>query len=79
LLISSASNHVMTSLIVPSRDLDHRVAFAGVSVLEDIPLALCVPASLPAQDLQGLVSLLRREAEQAGIGGSQHLADHLFR
>ena len=83
LLLTSVSSHVMNPLVVPGLGLDPREAFAGVSLVEDVPLALSVPAASPARDLAGLVALLKREPGKhsygsSGVGGSQHLAGALF-
>ncbi len=83
LLLSSVSNHVMNPLVVPGLGFDPREAFSGISLVEDIPLALSVPANFPARSVSELVALLKREPNKhsygsSGVGGSQHLAGALF-
>lgn len=82
-LVSSASNHVMYPIVAPGSMPDPRQAFAGVSQLADIPLALTVANRLGVSDLAGLLALLKREPGKhsfasSGVGGSQHLAGELF-
>ncbi|MFC0385208.1 Bug family tripartite tricarboxylate transporter substrate binding protein [Muricoccus vinaceus] len=82
-LVSSASNHVMYPIVAPGSMPDPRQAFAGVSMLADVPLALTVARRLGASDLAGLLALLKREPGKhsfasSGVGGSQHLAGELF-
>lgn len=82
-LVSSASNHVMYPIVAPGSMPDPRQAFAGVSMLADVPLALTVARRLGVSDLAGLLALLKREPGKhsfasSGVGGSQHLAGELF-
>ncbi|WP_043830819.1 Bug family tripartite tricarboxylate transporter substrate binding protein [Muricoccus aerilatus] len=82
-LVSSASNHVMYPIVAPGSMPDPRGAFAGVSQLADIPLALTVANRLGVSDMAGLLALLKREPGRhsfasSGVGGSQHLAGELF-
>ena len=82
-LVSSASNHVMNPIVAPAQSPDPRTAFAGVSMLVDVPLALTVANRLGVSDLPGLLALLKREPGKhsfasSGVGGSQHLAGELF-
>ncbi|MBP0446690.1 tripartite tricarboxylate transporter substrate binding protein [Roseomonas sp. SSH11] len=82
-LVSSASNHVMYPIVAPGSIPDPREAFAGVSMLVDVPLALTVANKLGVKDLPGLLELLKREPGRhsfasSGVGGSQHLAGELF-
>ena len=82
-LVSSASNHVMYPIVSPGSIPDPREAFAGVSMLVDVPLALTVANRLGVNDLNGLLALLKREPGKhsfasSGVGGSQHLAGELF-
>ena len=82
-LVSSASNHVMYPIVAPNSMPDPRTAFAGVSQLADIPLALTVANRLDVSDMPGLLALLTREPGRhsfasSGVGGSQHLAGELF-
>ena len=82
-LVSSASNHVMYPIVAPGSMPDPRTAFAGVSQLADVPLALTVANRLGVSDLAGLLALLKREPGRhsfgsSGVGGSQHLAGELF-
>jgi len=82
-LVSSASNHVMNPIVAPGQTPDTRQAFAGVSMLADVPLALTVTNRLAARNVPELVALLKREPGRhsyasSGVGGSQHLAGELF-
>jgi tripartite-type tricarboxylate transporter receptor subunit TctC len=82
-LVSSASNHVMNPIVAPAQSPDPREAFAGISMMVDVPLALTVTNKLGVTDVPGLLALLKREPGKhsfgsSGVGGSQHLAGELF-
>ncbi|TDG30148.1 tripartite tricarboxylate transporter substrate binding protein [Paracraurococcus ruber] len=58
--------------------------FRGVAFIGEVPLVLLVNPRLPADDLRGLIALLRREPGRlsygsAGQGSAIHVAAELFR
>ena len=84
LLVSSASNHVFHPLIARETGRDAREAFAGVSLLTDVPNVVAVHPSLGVSDIAGLIALVRATRGgisygSSGVGTSNHLAGELFR
>lgn len=85
ILVSSASNHVFHPLIAREPNTrDAREAFAGISLLTDVPNVVAVHPSVPANNLQELIAWIRAQRNGAsygssGVGTSNHLAGELFR
>ena len=84
-LVSSASNHVFHPLIAREPGArDAREAFAGISLLTDVPNVVAIHPSVPVNDIQGLIAFIRAQRNgigygSSGVGTSNHLAGELFR
>lgn len=85
ILVSSASNHVFHPLIARDHAArDVREAFAGISLLTDVPNVVAVHPSVPVNDIPGLIAHIRAQRGgmsygSSGVGTSNHLAGELFR
>lgn len=83
LLLSSASSHVFNHLIVRNQGYDPREAFAGVGIVNDVPLALTVWPGSGIDSIKGLIERSRSTSGSlsfgsSGVGSSAHLAGELF-
>ena len=85
ILVSSASNHVFHPLVARDHTArDAREAFAGISMLTDVPNVVAVHPSVPANNIQELIAYIRAQRNgmsygSSGVGTSNHLAGELFR
>ncbi|HEY8609703.1 MAG TPA: tripartite tricarboxylate transporter substrate-binding protein, partial [Roseomonas sp.] len=82
LVVGTVGIHA-ASAIYPRLTYDPAKDLAPVTVLIDVPNVIIVNPSVPAQNLQELVALARRQPGQltfgsAGNGSSTHLAGELF-
>ena len=85
ILVSSASNHVFHPLIAREPNArDAREAFAGISLLTDVPNVVAVHPSVPVSTVPELIAWVRAQRNgvgygSSGVGTSNHLAGELFR
>jgi tripartite-type tricarboxylate transporter receptor subunit TctC len=78
LMLADLGANAIARELQPSVPYDPTTAFTPICHLANLPLALVVPADLPAADLAGFVALARARGDMPyahpGIGYSGHLA-----
>jgi tripartite-type tricarboxylate transporter receptor subunit TctC len=84
LLLGSAGGLAITPLLAPKEGFDPVKSLAPVAPVVSSGFILVVPADNPANDLQGLIKLLKANPGKynygsSGTGGSPHLAGELFK
>ncbi|WP_165943268.1 Bug family tripartite tricarboxylate transporter substrate binding protein [Roseicella aquatilis] len=82
LMLADLGANAIARELQPSTPYDPATAFTPICHLADLPMALVVPAALPAADLAGFVALARRRGDMPyahpGIGYVGHLAQELM-
>ena len=83
-LLLATLAHVVNPALYDRLPYDLLQDFRSVAFIGEVPLVLLVNPRLPAEDLRGLIALLRREPGQhsygsAGQGSAIHVAAELFR
>lgn len=79
LLLTAGNVMAANQYLYAQMPFDAATAFAPVSLLADMPVALVVPVESPAKDLAGLIAYAKREQgklfySSPGVGTSIHLA-----
>ena len=83
-LLLATLAHAVNPALYDTLPYDLLRDFRGVAFIGEVPLVLLVNPRLPAEDLRGLIALLRREPGRysfgsAGTGSAIHVAGELFR
>jgi tripartite-type tricarboxylate transporter receptor subunit TctC len=79
-----STGHTVSSAMIKSQAYDAVKDFAPVGIIANSAIAVVVPKDSPAQDLQALIAMIRKEPGKhnyatIGVGSTQHLTAELFR
>ena len=79
-----STGHTVSSVMIKSQAYDAVKDFAPVGIIANSAIAVVVPKDFPANDLQGLIEIIKKEPGKynyatIGVGSTQHLTAELFR
>jgi tripartite-type tricarboxylate transporter receptor subunit TctC len=79
-----STGHTVAAVMIKSQAYDAVKDFAPVGIIANSAIAIVVPKDFPANDLKGLIDLIKANPGKynygtVGIGSTQHLTAELFR
>jgi tripartite-type tricarboxylate transporter receptor subunit TctC len=79
-----STGHTVSAAMIKSQNYDAVKDFAPVGIFANSAVAVVVPKDSPANDLQGLIEMIKKEPGRynyatIGVGSTQHLIAELFR
>jgi tripartite-type tricarboxylate transporter receptor subunit TctC len=79
-----STGHTVAAVMIKSQAYDAVKDFAPVGIVANSAIAIVVPKDFPANDLKGLIDLIKASPGKynygtVGIGSTQHLTAELFR
>jgi tripartite-type tricarboxylate transporter receptor subunit TctC len=79
-----STGHTVAAVMIKSQAYDAVKDFAPVGIVANSAIAIVVPKDFPANDLKGLIDLIKANPGRynygtVGIGSTQHLTAELFR
>ncbi len=79
-----STGHTVSAAMIKSQAYDAVKDFAPVGIIANSAIAIVVPKDFPANDLKGLIELIKKEPGKynyatVGVGSTQHLTAELFR
>ena len=79
-----STGHTVSAAMIKSQTYDAVKDFAPVGIFANSAIAIVVPKDFPANDLQGLIEVIKKEPGKynyatVGVGSTQHLIAELFR
>ena len=79
-----STGHTVSAAMIKSQAYDAVKDFAPVGIIANSAIAIVVPKDFPANDLQGLIEIIKKEPGKynyatVGVGSTQHLTAELFR